>query len=157
MEFKDLKYDSVQIANALLWKAREAGISMNITKLNKMLYIIYGFMLALFKERLTSEHPKAWPYGPVFPRVNKKVNLNADIPKDIYEDLPEDIRKIIDAATNSFGSWTATELSNWSHQPGGPWDITYRTSNKWGSEIDDELIYYYFQQFRKPEVADEKG
>ena len=151
-EFEEMKYDSVLIANALLWKAQQSGVPMNLTKINKILYIIYGFTLVMFKKRLTDEHPKAWPYGPVFPRVNKKVNPDIPASGEDYGKLPEMVRTIIDGAIRSFGSWTAAELSAWSHQPGGPWDLTYKMSSKWNAVIDDSLIYDYFSRFGKQEL-----
>ena len=154
-EFEEMKCDSVMIANALLWKAQQSGVSMNLTKINKILYIIYGFTLSMFKKRLTEEHPKAWPYGPVFPRVNKKVDPSLPASSEDYEKLPEMIRSIIDGAIHSFGNWTAAELSAWSHQAGGPWDLTYKMSSKWNTVIDDSLIYDYFSRFGKQENQNE--
>lgn len=39
------------------------------TQAQKLLYCCYGIVLAAFDERLTDEHPKAWPGGPIFPRA----------------------------------------------------------------------------------------
>lgn len=50
---------------------------LNKTQAQKLLYCCYGAILAQFDERLTDEHPKAWPYGPVFPRTVNDINKNA--------------------------------------------------------------------------------
>lgn len=64
-----------------------------MTKIHKLLYISYGIFLARENKRLTNEHPQAWPFGPVFPRVHNKVSL--DIPPVSVDSLklPEIAKK----------------------------------------------------------------
>ena len=146
--FNEMHYDSVDIAKALLWKAQQCGKEMTITKLHKILYITYGLFLANFGSRLVDEHPKAWPYGPVFPRVNKKVKVSESVSDSEYSELPKEIQLGIDKAVTTFGDWSAVRLTEWSHDPIGPWALTRKLDDsKWGSIIDDRLIYVYFQQF----------
>ena len=73
--FKDLNYDSVEIAKALRYVGQNNGYQFNQTQLNKLLYIAYGTLLVKKNERLTKERPSAWPYGPVFPRLQKNLKL----------------------------------------------------------------------------------
>ena len=44
------------------------------TQAQKILYCCYGATLAKYDERLTDEHPKAWPNGPVFHRTIIDIN-----------------------------------------------------------------------------------
>lgn len=43
---KNKPYDSVLVANYLLALANEKGIILNTTKVQKLLYMAYGFLLA---------------------------------------------------------------------------------------------------------------
>lgn len=70
--FTELNFDSIDIAKAIRYSAKQHNLSVNMTQIQKLMYIIYGTILVIHKERLTTEHPSAWPYGPVFPRVHKK-------------------------------------------------------------------------------------
>lgn len=60
----------IQFAAAKLYR-----VLLNKTQINKILFYVYGKYLAEKGEVLfTDDTPKAWPYGPVFPIVNKKID-----------------------------------------------------------------------------------
>lgn len=149
--FEDVGLDSVDVANAIRYAAKQKGLNINMTQIHKLLYIAYGTLLVQQKKRLTKEHPSAWPYGPVFPRVHKQVKLFDDITDVAYkkiENLNEYIIKLIDSVVNKFGRLSATQLSAWSHQAGSPWYIAVKSSNgAWNTKLDDEIIYNYFYSF----------
>lgn len=145
------KYNSVVMAKLIVAYANKNGYSFNITKIQKLLYAAYGVFLAVNDERLVDEHPQAWPYGPVFPTTrNKLLKVNmygihmespelADISKD------EEILGLLDLVFRSFGSWSASELTGWSHKEGSPWEnAVSRAGFKWGDRIDDTDIQNYF-------------
>lgn len=145
------KYNSVTVACYIVALANEKGLSINMTKLQKLLYIAYGTYLALKNARLTNEHPQAWPYGPVFPTTRNKLLkrdlslislLDSDLQK-IKDD--KDIKSLMDLVLNSFGNKTATTLTIWSHQSGSPWDrVSSQEGFTWGEIIPDEYIKEYF-------------
>ena len=66
-------YNSVTMASYIIAYANEHRYMMNMTKLQKLLYITYGVYMAVKGERLINEHPQAWPYGPVFPTTRNKL------------------------------------------------------------------------------------
>jgi uncharacterized phage-associated protein len=138
------KYTSTEVAKYIVARAVEARITMNMTKLQKLLYVAYGIYLFVKKERLTDEHPKAWPYGPVFPTTRNQLLKNN------FSKSPEKLGKITDdkevetlitLVFNIFGSWTAGQLSEWSHADESPWERT-----KQGQMIPDEYIEAYFSK-----------
>ena len=48
---------------------------LNRTQINKILFYVYGVYLAEVGEPLFNDDtPKAWPYGPVVPIVNNKLD-----------------------------------------------------------------------------------
>lgn len=153
-EIKDsYKYLSTDVAFYLIAKANEAKIGINVTKAQKLLYIVYGAYLRVYGERLLNEHPKAWPYGPVFPTTRKAILKRIaaeelEFPMyEVSEELKTDdkLNKVIDFALKHFGSWNAGQLTTWSHQDGTPWSQTVDFPGfKWGAVIPDEFIYQYF-------------
>ncbi len=147
-------YNSVVMAKYIIAVANSRRITVNITKVQKLLYIAYGVFMAVTEERLTNEHPKAWPYGPVFPTTRNKL-VDADLYSISMED-PElqeikndaEINSLMDLVLGSFGSWTAGQLTEWSHSDGSPWEKTVcQNEFKWGMPIPDDYIYEYFKTF----------
>jgi uncharacterized phage-associated protein len=147
-------YDSVIVAKYIIYRASENKRVVNVTKVQKLLYIAYGLMLADKGERLIDESPQAWPFGPVFPRSQnqKKVNYSVIPQKDdpeLSNIIKDDTsRYYIDTAIDEFGGLTASRLSDWSHETGSPWDETVKQKGfNWGMPISDELIKNFFKQF----------
>ena len=125
------RYKSTDVALHLAAVANERRVSINMTKIQKLLYITYGVFLRVHRERLLNEHPQAWPYGPVFPATRNRL-----LKRDLYS---------IAFVFSSFGGWNAGQLSEWSHRQGSPWEeTTSREGFVWGGVISDDLIYDYF-------------
>lgn len=154
MEKQDGMYNSTSIAFYLTARTNEEGYFTNMTKVQKLLYIVYGIYLVATGKRLTDEHPQAWPYGPVFPETRRVLldqefrkiklgNLQVEGIEQIKQD--KDLSVVISFVLKNFGSWPATALSEWSHEDGSPWEqTTNKFRFKWGNEIDDCLIQEYF-------------
>lgn len=145
------RYNSVDVARFIIATANEKRISINITKVQKLLYIAYGLYIAVKDERLTDEHPQAWPYGPVFPTTRSKL-LNAEFYSINFEDAElakmkqdDTLNSLIELVFNHFGNWTASQLTAWSHGDGSPWERTTEQDDfKWGNRIPDAYIQSYF-------------
>lgn len=148
-------YDSVKMGEYLAAYAVSKGYFMNQTKLQKLLYILYGAYLTQYEEVLVNEQPEAWPYGPVFPRVQKKfakvANLAyADITNPEYESIRNNHRlhSLIEDVLQTFGEWTAQALSEWSHRQGSPWAIALANNGmRYSAVISSESIKEYFKTF----------
>lgn len=149
--FAELNLDSVVVARALRYAAKKQDKQINMTQIMKLLYITYGTMLVAERCRITAEHPKAWPYGPAFPRVNKHVKLSDEITSKEYDSIKKTHPKLIqqmDAVVARFGNIPAGQLSAWSHQHGSPWDLAGKRSDwKWNTELSDDDIYDFFFNF----------
>lgn len=151
-----MEYNSVLFAKYIIAVANERGVPINMTKTQKLLYIAYGIYYAVKGTRLLNEHPQAWPYGPVFPTTrNHLLNINFyNIRKtdDEFAQIREDgeINSLLNLVFNSFGDWTAGQLSEWSHSDGSPWEKTVnREDFSWGDRISDEDIKSYFSMILK--------
>lgn len=144
-------YDSVVGAKLLLALAYEKGFVLNVTKVQKILYIIYGYFLAKEGREIFTESPRAWPYGPVFPRTRKRVDFgkvyhitDEDI-KDIASD--DDLKGVFNKVIDKYAKFSAAQLSDWSHMEGGAWDKTVKQAGfNWNNEIPNEFISEYFSQ-----------
>lgn len=154
-----LQLDSIRLAELIRWIAYDKyKVWLNKTQLQKFMYISYGIYLALTGEKiLEDDTPKAWPFGPVFPRVRKKVNVEVEPFEPVfiaeYNALSENepLKKVIEFVTSTFKDYSAKALSDWSHQDDGPWYQTvYPNGNtseeKWNQVIDDNKIKTYFQK-----------
>lgn len=148
---ENYKYNSVTMAKLIVAYANDRGFSINMTKVQKLLYAAYGIYLAINKARLVNEHPQAWPYGPVFPTTRNKllkvdmyaIRMDDEELSEISKD--EDIMGLLELVFRSFGDWSASELTGWSHKDGSPWAVTVDTDGfKWGNTINDDDINYYF-------------
>lgn len=155
MTIKDtFKYRSTDIAIYIIALANDDRIAVNMTKVQKLLYIVYGAYLRIYGERLLDEHPQAWPYGPVFPTTRNKLlkyEFSTITKEEITEEERDHIAKddklnhVIDFVFRHFGDWNAGQLSEWSHCNGSPWQqTTNKDGFKWGNVISDELIRDYF-------------
>ncbi len=150
-----MSYDSIKMGEYLAAYATSKGYEINQTKLQKLLYILYGAYLTLYDEILLNERPKAWPYGPVFPRVQKKFAKNtgfadADINAEEYQDIRENTNLIalINDVLTTFGRWTAQALSEWSHASGSPWAIALANNNMtFNAPLSSDDIKAYFKTF----------
>lgn len=150
-----MSYDSVKMGEYLASYASRKGYYINHTKLQKLLYILYGAYLTIHNEALLNEQPKAWPYGPVFPRVQKKFAKNtkftdADIDSPEYQNMRENasLNTLIDDVLNTFGNWTAQALSEWSHASGSPWARALANNNMtFNAVLAPEDIKEYFKTF----------
>lgn len=157
------KYNSIVVAKYIIAIANNKHLSINMTKVQKLLYIAYGIFLAVKGYRLTNEHPEAWPYGPVFPSTRYKL-LKTDLYSISTSDsdicsIKEDseIESLIDLVFRSFGSWSAAQLTEWSHSEGTPWQKTVSSDDfSWGHQIPDEYIKSYFSSIIKLSNESEK-
>lgn len=167
METNNIKsyttYKSIDIAKYIIAKSDQCGIELNMTKLQKLLYIVYGTLLALEDKEVYSikidENPKAWPYGPVFPKVKNILEVNEF---DFYNyknqfndhldkfDEIKGLKEIVEIVLKTFGERSASQLTIWSHKKGSPWwNVIERDRSLWNTVIPDDDIRSFFQSIMK--------
>lgn len=135
---------------------------LNKTQINKILFYVYGVYLAetdgkcLFKD----DTPKAWPFGPVFPKVYKKIDPDTIVnsfPPEYVEAFRNDQQalSIIEKAVIAMHDMSAYDLTKWSHEEGSPWYLTIynidkegniESQNPWNSRIENKVIKEYFSK-----------
>ena len=121
--------DSIDVAAYVTKQCAQKNFFVNLTKIQKLVFCVYGAVLATSGERICKDHPKAWPHGPVFPRIYKYTKRHADgivealmsHEENLTSILNERQKKIIDTTLNFFGRYNAGTLVNWTHDEDGPW------------------------------------
>ncbi len=144
---------SLDYANLIAWIAlTKHGVRLGKTQLQKLLYIFYGLALARFNDvPFNDDTPKAFPFGPVFPRSYKRydgtVRSLTQTDKDLFMQKV-DLLRLATWVTDNFGMLSATTLSEWSHRDEAPWKkAVYRDNTPaWGREITREDILDYFRR-----------
>lgn len=141
-----MSYNAIKIANTIIEKCRQKGINdINITKLHKLLYIVYGTYLYVHKSKLFDELPAYFQYGPIFKSLQKAYKKNEFVlqgNRDNDENTlkNDDVNEVIDKVLDTFGKYSAQQLSNWSHRDGSAWSKVDKMSDFWGVDIDEDLI-----------------
>lgn len=151
---------STDYARLIQYAAQKLHMTrLNKTQINKILFYVYGVYYAETGNLLFDDDaPKAWPYGPVFPIVNKKINPDEIISRFDPETIKEFNRnprgmELVKKAVDVMYNMSAMTLTQWSHQEGSPWyNALYKKDingcvveqNKWNTLIPLDLIKSYF-------------
>ena len=147
-EVSSCELDSVLLAKSLRHMAVIEGMELTQSQIQTILYIAYGVRLATKSERLTSEHPQMWQYGPVFPRAYNRLRKDSDDGSDAYYSLKTEHPNIFTYLENCFRryAWTKGCILATPHlSEGSPWSDTRRSNpDRWGVRIEDELIREWF-------------
>ena len=142
--------DSITVARALSYIGGMKDKSINMSQIQSILYIVYGVWLAQKGERLYSEHPQMWQFGPVFPRAYNKLKKELSNGETEYNALKESEPKLLEYLEDCFTryAWTTASNLNMPHVgQGSPWAVTrQKNPDKWGVAIDDSLIEKWFSQ-----------
>ena len=151
-----MQYNSIEVASYIVHLCTKLGYEYNNTKIQKLLYCCYGAILVVCKERLCDEYPRAWQYGPVFPRVFNHIQKCKPLPS--YQDVdnaPDKVKNLLSKVVTEFGKYSASSLSNWTHQKGSPWDrVVNENEAGLNGFIPDGFIAEYFETHV---VQDEKS
>ena len=154
VEYPDyLDYSAVDIAGYFLknFKCRE----MTYFKLNKLVYLSFGWSIPYLYAYLFKEPVIAGKRGPIIESVYKHFNVSGDkrfetidLSKIKLEEFKDDFKpmekKIFDNVYNEYGKLKDDELSKITHEEGTPWNQFYNEDNK--SVIDKESIFYHYFQ-----------
>ena len=148
------KYESYKVSNTIISFAFDDRISVTPLKMQKLIYLAYGHMIAHENTRLTNEYFEAWVYGPVIRPLYNILKQFEGKPIDNYY-FPEEKskpwfmedNKIKDKKDSGFlrfvydayKGFTAGQLVEITHLPGGAWHRTIKDHGV-NAQIDDKLI-----------------
>jgi uncharacterized phage-associated protein len=169
-----MPYDPKAIANYFLTVAAEQNQTLDPMKIQKLVYFANGWHLAIKDEPLINEQIEAWPYGPVIPSLyrafrrfgNQPITESAcDIVDEFtdpwtmssqrvcpsLDDVPEQAeftKAFLDRIWDTYGHYTAVQLSNETHRPSAPWDKIskhYNGAIPKGTDIPAVVMKRYFR------------
>ena len=138
------------IADDILKIAKEQGISLTPMQLMKLVYIAYGWALAMTGERIFNDRIEAWKYGPVIPNLyhaTKHFGRN-EIPHTLIGDTPithPEIQDFLRGVVEGYGHFSGIALSNLTHKAGTPWANSYEP-NVFGIQIPDRDILNHYKK-----------
>jgi uncharacterized phage-associated protein len=154
-----MPYSARIVANAFLWKAREGGRVLTHMQLQKLVYFMHAWYLAIHNKPLVQEAPQAWQYGPVFSTIYHELKAHGANPitSMLTEVNPADGRFVaLMPNSNDTPFWTmlskvwdryhrfsAAELSSLSHEADGPWDSARKAGNV---NIDKNVITDFYKR-----------
>lgn len=152
-----MAYSPRMIANAFLWKKGGGGLSH--IKLQKLVFFLHAWSLALYGKPGASESPEAWQYGPVFSSLYHELKSygSSNITQYLTEYSPsaqkmvafvpnqQDLEfwSLFDRVDERYGRFSALDLSALTHEPGSPWEQAYRINQK---EIPSDWIADYYRK-----------
>ena len=149
------KYYPSSIANFFLYQSFDENIPLTPMKLIKLVYIAYGWHLAIYDKKLFDEPIQAWNYGPVIPSIYHEFKrFGKDQINDYSRSLDEktgelslvkvvkdrtEVSKTLKIVWEIYKNHSAEQLSELTHKSGSPWDKAINTHGLF-SEINDEDI-----------------
>ena len=142
-----MAYKVIEVANWLINKANNEtnGDNMTNLKLQKMLYYLQGYYLAVFNKPLFEEDIEAWIYGPVVPTV---YHIFSRFGKDSLVSTQEGIAKftedeveLLNEVFDVYNDFSAVGLMHRTHN-----EPTWKnTPTGRGSVIDKQKLSDYFK------------
>ena len=143
------------IANFMLDRARQDRRWLTHLKLQKLVYMAYGWATVFMKEPLFKEPIEAWRFGPVVPHLwhefkayrNKPIkgrsfDYDPEVDAVIRLSVPrndKETRDVLEMTWKNYGHVKASALTARTHAPGTPWDNTSPND-----VIDPERIANHF-------------
>lgn len=126
----DIKTDDSIIEDAAKYIVNNAEIT-NLA-LQKILYYVQMFYMAIYKNYAFNSSCNAWEYGPVFGSIYykyKKFGKNIIIDETPQNELDEDLKNTIDNVLKYFGCYTGLVLKSFTHQE-EPWINAIKSDDK---------------------------
>lgn len=156
-----MTYTPQAIANYFLEKAFKEGRDITQMKLQKLVYIAYGWNLAVNGERLFEESIQAWDHGPVIPSLyhefkdfgsepisKKSMIFDLDTFDSYYPQINEsdyDVSLVLKTVWESYKQFSSAALRRKTHEPDTPWSRVYDPKKR-GIKLDDKDIKEHFEE-----------
>lgn len=160
-----MTYTPQHIANYFLDRAATEGKRLSPLKLVKLVYIAYGWYLALKDQKLFNETVEAWQHGPVIPSVyhefkhygsspivgnsvtvdyddkNGKISLEMTTPR--VPDNDNEANIVLDTVWKSYKDYSAWQLREMTHEEDTPWKRVYEDGVRGIKMQDDHIREHY--------------
>ena len=125
----------------------EVGDMISNLKLQKLLYYVQGFHLAMYNQPAFDEDIYAWQYGPVVPEVYREYkssgSVGIPVPEQLDAKLDVNMSDLVKEVYDVYGQYSALKLMDMTHNE-APWQKT-----PINGVISHELMYNYFKPLVK--------
>ncbi|MEI6830110.1 MAG: type II toxin-antitoxin system antitoxin SocA domain-containing protein [Synechococcaceae cyanobacterium ELA445] len=149
--------DSISVANWFIDTAKTKGQRITAMKLQKLVYFAHGWYLALYDKPLVNERVEAWRWGPVFRDIYDAAKKYGSEPIDSHieslfgGDCPiqqgDERIPFLVRIWETYGNYSASQLSRMTHEVGGPWDTTWsKDPGRRSMDIDDDTIKDFYKR-----------
>ncbi len=161
----DMTTTPQQVANYFLDRADKEDVPISQMKLLKLVYIAYGWYLALTDDRLFDEGVEAWEHGPVIPSlyhefkhfgkhpITAKATQTDWFSEEVFEPrIPLDNSELhfvlskVWAAYKIFDAWS---LRNKTHEDGSPWKEVFDPNSRGVLLNDSSIKEHYKERIKK--------
>lgn len=161
-------YDARAVSNYLISQHRASGEIITQLRLYKLLYFSHGWYLAEFNRPLVWNSFEAWERGPVVKAVRDCFKKFGDraitqfassfdfrVGKELEfsSELGASDAEFIDAVVAAYQRYSAYELSELTHESGGPWEKIWNARapvGRFGLRLKDHEIRDDFQDVAVP-------
>jgi uncharacterized phage-associated protein len=140
----------------IVLKVKRAGESLNLLKLQKLLYYAQAWHLAFHGEPLFVGKFQAWIHGPVNREIYDRFVGNKSLYSEVSEEdigagfdfdaVTEEQRNHIDRVLEVYAKFRGSQLEDMSHRE-DPWIEArqgYRPTERCEKEIDEESMRRYY-------------
>jgi uncharacterized phage-associated protein len=143
-----MAYKANDIAQYMLSLSNpEVGDMISNLKLQKLLYYVQGFHLAMYNRPAFDEDIYAWQYGPVVPEVYHEYKSSGSagipVPEQMEAKLDTNVTDLVKEVYDVYGQYSALKLMDMTHNE-APWQKT-----PINGIISHELMYNYFKPLVK--------
>src|SRR3546814_657696 len=141
-----MTYEPSHVANYMLERAESEGRHLTPMKLLKLVYIAYGWSIALLRKKLFDEQFRAWDHGPVVRSLyhefkhfggsairGRAVTLDLESQTVCVPTIPEEDEEtniVLDKVWDIYKDFGAWALRDKTHEPGTPWNVVYEDEER---------------------------
>lgn len=155
-------YTASHVANYFLAQAKKERRNLSHLKLQKLVYIAYGWCWEILGRRLFKDRIEAWRYGPVVPDLYHEfkhcgwqpirqwsAHYDFDNREFIIPEIQLDgrVAGVLHKVWEAYKPFSARQLRNMTHSDGTPWSETYEPDKN--LKIGDEKIKRHFAEKHK--------
>ncbi len=151
-----MSFPALHVANSILEKSFVEEEVITHMKLQKLVYCLHGWHLAIRGAPAISEQVEAWKYGPVIGPLYHQFKSYGSDEIDSYgreerdgkrvaiivNKRQRDFYEILENVWRKYAPMTALQLSSLTHAPGTPWEIA-RKEGHWF--ISNESICQHYR------------
>ena len=145
------------VCDYIIARCAEAGVGLNLLKLQKLLYYVQAWHLAFFGTPLFGGKFQAWVHGPVnrevYDRFKDEKSLYSAVTVDDVREgfdgstLSDEARRHINKILNTYGAFTGDQLEEMTHSE-DPWIRArdgYRPTQRCEVLIDENVMSDYYR------------